>query len=278
MPRHAALALAALLATAAAARAQDAPARPGDTVPFDLKAGIIFVKGSINDTSDLTFIVDTGASVTVVKPATAEKLGLTKKGERSGGILGTPNFKVAAAIGAGKAVVKDLPVAVMGVPQADLPLSMQGITYDGILGYNYISQFVATFDYKAKTIKLAPNDYVPEDPREAVRKLAEARRPRESDAPSAHAGFTYATIGDDVANEIGVEGGVVVKAVAAESPAAKAGLRKGDVLQEVDGRRVDRAEDWQKALARAKPGQVVKLSVIRDKKDVELELTLSERK
>jgi len=277
MAMKTALALAALLATAAAARAQDGAGRPGDTVAFDLKASIVFVKGSINDTADLTFIVDTGASVTVVKPATAEKLGLTKKGERSG-TPGVPTFKVAATLGAGQAIVKDLPVAVMGVPQADLPLAMQGIAYDGILGYNYISQFVTTFDYKARTIRLVPNDYVPEDPREAVRKLAEARRPRESDAPSAHAGFTYATIGDDVANEIGVEGGVVVKAVAAESPAAKGGLKKGDVIQEVDGKRVDRAEDWQKTLARAKPGQVVTLAVIRDRKDVELELTLSERK
>ncbi len=91
------------------------------------------------------------------------------------------------------------------------------------------------------------------------------------------AGFSYRTIGDDEANELGVEGGVVVCKVAADSPAEKAGLKKGDIIQEIDGRRCDTAEDWQKVLAKAKAGDVVKLTVIRDKKDVDIELTLEAR-
>ncbi len=267
---RAVLALAMLLAAAAPALAQE---RPGDTVAFELKSSVIFVKGSINGVDGLNFLFDTGASVTVLRPATAEKLGLTKKGER-GGLLGAPLFKDADSIGAGKALVKKLPVAVMGVPQADLPLAMQGISYDGILGYNYISQFVTTIDYKAKTIKLAPCDYVPEDPREAFKRQA---RPA-AEAAAVHVGFSYATIGDDIANEIGVEGGVVVKAVAPGSPAEKGGLRKGDVIQEINGRRIDRAEDWQKVLAKSKPGDVLKVSIIRDRKDVAIEIAAEERK
>ena len=92
------------------------------------------------------------------------------------------------------------------------------------------------------------------------------------------AGFCYRTIGDDEANEIGVEGGVVVVKVAAGTPAEKAGLKKGDIIQEINGKRCDTAEDWQKVLAKANPGDAVKLVVIRDKKDVTVELTLEARK
>jgi serine protease Do len=91
------------------------------------------------------------------------------------------------------------------------------------------------------------------------------------------AGFSYRTIGDDEANEIGVEGGVVVGKIAAGTPAEKAGLRKGDIIQEINGRRCDTAEDWQRVLGKGKPGDVVKFIVIRDKKDVTVELTLEAR-
>jgi len=92
------------------------------------------------------------------------------------------------------------------------------------------------------------------------------------------AGFCYRTIGDDEANEIGVEGGVVVVKVAPGTPAEKAGLKKGDIIQEINGKRCDTAEDWQKVLSKAEPGDVATLIVIRDKKDVEVKITLEARK
>lgn len=269
-----------LCALASAATAQE---RSGDVVPFDLRSSVIFVKGSIGDVDDLNFIVDTGASVTVVKPATARKLGLVKQGDRLGGLLAAPTFKTVESIGSGKAIVRDLPVAVMNVPQADLPLFLQGISYDGILGYNYLSQFVVTIDYKKRTLRLEPNDYTPEDPREAL-KLPFGRReePKKAEPPSppppaVHVGISYATLGDDVANEIGLDGGVVVRGVAPDSPAARAGLRKGDILQEIDGRRVRRAQDYQKILATLKPDEDVTFGLVRDRKDLELTVTPTER-
>jgi len=244
--------LIALLAMSTAVAAQEK--RVGDTVGFELKQNLIYVKATVNGVEGV-FFWDTGASVTVVKPACAEKFGLK---------VGTAPFADAKTIGVGKAVVQDLPIAVIEVPQAAM------LTYDGILGFNFISQFVTTLDYKKSTIRLEPCDYVPLHPAEAL-KLALAKGP-------ATAGFSYRTIGDDEANEIGVEGGVVVSKVAAESPAEKAGLKKGDIIQEVNGRRCDTAEDWQKVLSTAKAGDVVKLSAIRDKKDVEIQITLEARK
>lgn len=279
--------LAAFATLAGTARAQED--RAGDTVSFELKSNIIFVKGSLNGAEDLAFILDTGASVTVLKPATARRLDILKPGERGGSLLGMPSFKKVESIGLGQAQVKNLPVAVMAVPQADLPLALQGINYDGILGYNYLSQFVMTIDYKKKTVQLVPNDYVPEDPQEALRGLFGGRRPSAPRpartppadagpaAPAVHVGLSYATIGDDEANEIGVEGGVVVRAVAPDSPADRAGLRKGDVVTEIGDRRIRRAEDYRRALAAAKPGRELAVTIVRDRKDLELTLVPAER-
>ncbi len=238
-----------------------------DTVPFELKANLVFLKVSINGGDPRPFVFDTGANVTVLKPETARALGLIAKGEK----LGPETvFKTVDSIGMGKAVVKKLPVAILTLPQAE-PLAQLGIAYDGILGFNYISQFITTLDYKSKTLKLVPSGFVPDDPRPPA-------DPPRDEPTRVQLGMTYATIGADQANEIGVEGGIVVKAVAADSPAEKGGLKKGDIITEMNGKRIDRAEDYRRLLAKTKPGDVLAFNVIRDKKDVTINVTAEERK
>ena len=79
------------------------------------------------------------------------------------------------------------------------------------------------------------------------------------------------------AAQLGVRG-VLVLRVPAGSPADKAGLRGtsrledgtlswGDVIQEVDGARVQDSADLYRALDGAKPGQVVTLRLLRSSAD-----------
>ena len=68
--------------------------------------------------------------------------------------------------------------------------------------------------------------------------------------------------------------GVLVHRVRPDSAGAKAGLAAGDVIVEVDGKRVGEPADVLGALAGKKPGDVVKLSVVRDKKPLALTATL----
>jgi membrane-associated protease RseP (regulator of RpoE activity) len=70
--------------------------------------------------------------------------------------------------------------------------------------------------------------------------------------------------------------GVLVNAVKADSPAAKAGLRVGDVVTEVDGAPSTSAMDMLDAMSARKKGEAVSLAVLRDGKRVDLTATLTE--
>ena len=69
----------------------------------------------------------------------------------------------------------------------------------------------------------------------------------------------------------------VLRAVAAGGPAARGGLRKGDIVRSVNGTRVDTAGQYRALLAALKPGDAAVLKAVRERKDVELRLTAGER-
>jgi hypothetical protein len=62
------------------------------------------------------------------------------------------------------------------------------------------------------------------------------------------------------------------------SPAAKAGLKPGDVMVEFDGKKVEGLYDYTYALRQRKPGDTVKVKVLRKGETVEVDVTLSERR
>ena len=90
-------------------------------------------------------------------------------------------------------------------------------------------------------------------------------------------GFSYRTLPADLANEIGLEGGLEVRAVAPAGPAAQGGLRKGDVIREMNGRRVDTSDQYRALLGGVRPGDAVAFKIVRDRKDVEIRVTAGER-
>ncbi len=72
-------------------------------------------------------------------------------------------------------------------------------------------------------------------------------------------------------------GGVGVNRVANGSPAQLAGLRAGDVLIAINGTVIESAHQGMRLIADARPGERVKLRVIRGRNNIELELTLATR-
>jgi predicted aspartyl protease len=111
-------------------------------VPFRDKP-VILVQGKINGKT-FTLGFDTGASHTVLSPETARAAGVQPQGQ-----FGT------ADISLGEAVLKGQRVAVQAMPQFQ-HFKMLGLNVGGILGFPFLSQFVITFDYKAKQLTLAP--------------------------------------------------------------------------------------------------------------------------
>ena len=68
---------------------------------------------------------------------------------------------------------------------------------------------------------------------------------------------------------------VVVDEVASKSPAAAAGLKKGDVLLTVDKRKVTNRFDLERALWDCKAGDEVKLALSHNGRELNTNLTLS---
>jgi membrane-associated protease RseP (regulator of RpoE activity) len=71
--------------------------------------------------------------------------------------------------------------------------------------------------------------------------------------------------------------GVMVSQVEADSPAAKAGLKAGDILTGVDGEDLKSSFDVGRAVRRKKDGEVIALEIYRDGKLQKLTATASEK-
>lgn len=72
--------------------------------------------------------------------------------------------------------------------------------------------------------------------------------------------------------------GVLFSAVQTNSPAAKAGLKAGDLLVEFDGKVIQNLQDYAYALRAKQPGDLVQVVVKRDGKDVKAAVLLEARK
>ncbi len=68
--------------------------------------------------------------------------------------------------------------------------------------------------------------------------------------------------------------GAVVTQVESDSPGAKAGLKIGDVITGLDGKKVSDAGELQVEVGQKRPGTTIKLEVLRDGKDVSVPVTL----
>jgi S1-C subfamily serine protease len=73
------------------------------------------------------------------------------------------------------------------------------------------------------------------------------------------------------------EGGVKLSGVRAGGPAARAGLQAEDVIVKFDGIRVDNIYDYTFALRSRKPGQTVRITVLREGQEKVLAATLERR-
>ena len=71
--------------------------------------------------------------------------------------------------------------------------------------------------------------------------------------------------------------GVVVVGVVRDGPAHRAGLQPGDVIVAIDGKKIAEAREALIAISNRKPGDRVKLEVLRDGKSLTLEATAIER-
>lgn len=90
-------------------------------------------------------------------------------------------------------------------------------------------------------------------------------------------GITAEALDDQLAEYFGVKEGVLVKSVAADSAAQKAGLKAGDVITAINGSKVYDASDVNRALDRLESAGEFTAEIVRDKKTQSLKGKIEER-
>lgn len=89
-------------------------------------------------------------------------------------------------------------------------------------------------------------------------------------------GVEAESIDGQLAQFFGVEQGVLVRSVAADSAAGKAGLKAGDVIVKVDGKTVDSPREISIEMRALRPRRTFPVLVVRDKRELSLSVTLEE--
>jgi Do/DeqQ family serine protease len=93
-------------------------------------------------------------------------------------------------------------------------------------------------------------------------------------------GVSIQALTPELAQSFGLEttAGALINQVIADSPAAKAGLRRGDILLSFNGKEVHGPRDLQVMVASTTPGTKADLEILRDGKREKISLTLGTRK
>lgn len=91
---------------------------------------------------------------------------------------------------------------------------------------------------------------------------------------SGRLGATLLPLDNQLADYFGVTDGVLVSSVTAETPAARAGLRAGDVISGIGGTGVTTVNDVNRAVRQAAAGAALELRVTRDRKEITMTATL----
>ncbi len=92
-------------------------------------------------------------------------------------------------------------------------------------------------------------------------------------------GVNIQDLDESLAKSFGASGtnGALVSQVVVDSPAEKAGIKAGDIILKFNGQSVTGAANLKNLVGREKPGATAKLTVYRDKKTFDVDLTIGER-
>jgi hypothetical protein len=246
---------------------QPAPAKPV-VVPFELlKSGHMAVHVMVNDKGPYLLIFDTGAPMSLVNNKLANDAGLFKGKMKSPfALFGSQGNVKIKKLSVGGQSAENVDAIVMDHPTVEALARALDKPLCGIVGFPFFARFKMTLDYKTKTMTLVPSGYQPPDIMKAMTSALLSPGAKTL-APAAQFGLIAVKEAGDQAD------GVDIKEVIAGSPAAKAGLKRGDRLLTLDGRWTDSVSDLYEAASLVKPDEKVELQVKRGDKTLRLSVT-----
>lgn len=241
-------------------------------IPFELlRSRHMAVQVKVNGTGPYRLVFDTGAPMNLVSNKLAREAGLIKKGERPLlPLFGMAGPKIIHQLEIGSIQLHDVPAVVMDHPTVGAMARVLG-PIEGIIGFPFFARYRTTVDYQKRELTLVPNGYEPKD---AMQGLMEKLMNPPKGKPEPRVLAPAALWGFDVTKPAGdQQEGVTVVGVLPDSPAAAAGLQKGDRLLTLDGRWTDSTADVYAAAELIPPGRPVVLVVRRDGKQLRLTVT-----
>lgn len=148
------------MAAPAFVRAQQPAPKSVITLPFKLVTRHIVVQVKINNSRPLSFVLDTGDRVGIVDTDVAKELGLKLEGQVRVGGAGSETLP--------GSFVQEATWTLVGLEGFSQPVKLAiplrrlaarfGHDFDGIIGAEFIKQFVVEIDYPARVIKLHDKD------------------------------------------------------------------------------------------------------------------------
>ena len=90
-------------------------------------------------------------------------------------------------------------------------------------------------------------------------------------------GVRVQDLSEELAGYFGVKSGVLVAGVEADAPAAKAGVKAGDVITAVNGQAITDPGELRREVAKVEDGKTADLAVTRDKKALTLKVEVTAR-
>ncbi len=125
------------------------------TIPFDFVGDYIIARVRLNNKTEEKFIVDTGASQTVIDKSVAQKLGPYAAGSYSittGGKALDVNYMTLSSLAVGDVSMDNITAMVYDISSLTLA---PGSKIGGLLGANVLRRFLVTIDYRDKVLVLA---------------------------------------------------------------------------------------------------------------------------
>ncbi|MDI6889905.1 MAG: DegQ family serine endoprotease [Thermodesulfovibrionales bacterium] len=196
-----------------------------------------------------------GVTIQELTPELSQKFGL----EKSKGVLISD-------------VAKGSPAEKAGIMRGDIILEFNGKEVKDVSSLrNMVAQSKAGAEVSMKILRSGKEHTVRlvivELPRE-VAEVVPNQIPDDSEV-GALTGLTVIDLTKEIARQLGFtkdEKGVVVVRVEPASPADEAGIKKGDIINEVDRKRVDNLEDFNRIASNIKKNETVLLFITRGNK------------
>lgn len=242
------------------------------------------VRVRINGKGPFNFLVDTGAPALYVGTEAAKAAGLTPARDDFWTVVDRLDFEGGPTLRRINSRVED-PFQLTGMNALGLP----GASIDGILGFTVLARYRMEIDPTKDRMTWTRLDYEPKEPFIPRGEIAKGA-PAELEAMNLLgplAKFAALMIGKQEPDKLlprgrlgialqEINGVAEVASVLEGSPAARAGVKKGDVITAIDDRPVDTSRSALLASAKIRPGQAILLGVRRGGDAIRLAMVAEE--